>query len=387
MAAFCLAADLDDLEARLARMVVGATRDKTPITAAALQAPGAMTVLLKDALQPNLVQSLEGTPAFVHGGPFANIAHGCNSLVATRAALKLADIVVTEAGFGADLGAEKFFDIKCRLGGLAPDAAVIVATVRALKMHGGVEKSALGHEDLAALKKGVANLKRHIENVGKFGVPVVVGLNRFSSDTPAELDLVISEARALGVEAFVCDHWARGGAGAEDLARAVDRLAHSGRAAFKPLYPDALPLVEKLRTLAREIYRADDIRLEAAQAAQFADLESRGFGHLPICVAKTQYSFSADPKLMGAPTGYVMPVKSVSLARRRRLRRRRHGRHLKHARPAPEPRGRADQAEEWPRGGAVLTVRPPSPAKLGKERGVTQLSSHPCARALASGAP
>ncbi len=314
MAAFCLASDIDDLEARLGRMVVGYTYDKSPVTAAALKAEGAMSALLKEAIKPNLVQTLEGTPAFVHGGPFANIAHGCNSVVATRAALRLADYVVTEAGFGADLGAEKFFDIKCRKAGLKPAVAAVVATVRALKMHGGVAKDALGVENLAALKAGVANLARHIANIHKFGVPVVVAVNRFTADTDAELDLV---SRAVGdrfgLKVVVCDHWARGGAGAEGLAHAVAELADAGETQFQPLYPDDLGLWEKTRTIAREIYGADDVDADASVRAKFRALDAAGFGVLPICVAKTQYSFSDDPTRLGAPTGFNVTVKDVRL--------------------------------------------------------------------------
>ena len=314
MAAFCLALDLDDLEARLGRMVVGYARDRTPIVAAQLKAEGAMTVLLKDALKPNLVQTLEATPAIVHGGPFANIAHGCNSVTATRTALKLADYVVTEAGFGADLGAEKFFDIKCRIANLKPVAVVIVATVRALKMHGGAAKDALGSEDLPTLKKGLANLERHIANVRKFGVPAIVAINRFSADTPGELDLVKSSVgEAFGVEAIVCDHWARGGAGAEALAVAVAALADSGEAKFRPIYPDDMSLMDKTRTIAREIYGAEDVEAPPSVRKKFRDLEAAGWGRLPVCIAKTQYSFSDDPALLGAPTGHNVTVRDVRL--------------------------------------------------------------------------
>jgi formate--tetrahydrofolate ligase len=313
MAIFCLATDRADLEARLGRIVVGRTRDKRPITAAQLKATGAMSVLLKDALMPNLVQTLEGTPAFVHGGPFANIAHGCNSAIATRAALKLSDYTVTEAGFGADLGAEKFFDIKCRKSGLKPAAAVVVATVRALKMHGGMAKEALGQEDLVALQAGLANLTRHVGNIRKFGVPPIVAINHFVSDTPAEHELIAHYCRNhLGVEVVVCRHWAEGGAGAEELARRVVALAESGEADFEPLYPDTLPLWDKLETIAREIYGADGISGDIKVRARFAELEAGGYGRLPVCVAKTQYSFSADPTLRGAPTGHI--VREVRLS-------------------------------------------------------------------------
>ena len=314
MAAFCLATGIDDLEARLGKMVVAYSRDKRAITAADLKAEGAMAVLLKDALRPNLVQTIEGSPAFVHGGPFANIAHGCNSVMATATALKLGDYVVTEAGFGADLGAEKFFDIKCRKAGLKPAAAVIVATVRALKMHGGVPKDQLAHENLPALKTGLANLERHIANVRKFGVPVVVGVNRFVADTEDELALVESTVKAhFGAQAIVCEHWAKGGAGAAELARVVVALAEGGAAQFHPLYPDAMPLWEKTRTIAREIYGADDITADSSVRAQFKQLQEAGYGELPICVAKTQYSFSTDPALIGAPSGHVAPIREVRL--------------------------------------------------------------------------
>ena len=314
MAVFCLATDLSDLEARLGRMVAGYTRAKTPVTAGNLKAAGAMTALLRDALKPNLVQTLAGSPALVHGGPFANIAHGCNSVVATKAALKLGDYVVTEAGFGADLGAEKFFDIKCRKAGLAPAAAVVVATVRALKMHGGVSKDALAAESLTALRAGLANLARHIENLGKFGVPALVAINRFDADTPAELNLVRGAvAESFGVKSIVCEHWARGAAGAEELAHAVSTLADRGLADFRLLYPDAMSLWEKTRTIAREIYRADDIVATDSVRAKFRDLEGAGWGALPVCVAKTQYSFSENPALLGAPAGHRPTIRDVRL--------------------------------------------------------------------------
>jgi formate--tetrahydrofolate ligase len=315
MAIFCLASDLSDLEERLGRIVVGRTRGKRPVTAAELSAPGAMSVLLRDALMPNLVQTLEGTPAFVHGGPFANIAHGCNSVIATRAALKLADYVVTEAGFGADLGAEKFFDIKCRKAGLRPAVAVVVATVRALKMHGGVAKEALGSENLKALEAGLSNLARHVENIRKFGVPPIVAINHFTSDTAAEHALIQNFCRNhLGVEAVICRHWAEGGAGTEELATKVAALTDSGEADFAPLYPDAMPLRRKLETIAHEIYGAAGISTDLKVANRFAELEAAGYGHLPICVAKTQYSFSADPTLRGAPSGHVVPVRELRLS-------------------------------------------------------------------------
>ncbi len=315
MGIFCLASDLADLEERLGRIVIGRTRGKRPVTAAELSAPGAMTVLLQEALMPNLVQTLEGTPAFVHGGPFANIAHGCNSVIATRAALKLADYVVTEAGFGADLGAEKFFDIKCRKAGLKPAVAVVVATVRALKMHGGVARDMLGAENLPALEAGLANLARHVENIRKFGVPPIVAINHFVSDRAAEHALIQSFCRNhLGVEAVICRHWAEGGAGTEELATKVAALTESGEADFAPLYPDAMPLREKLEKIAHEIYGAAGISADARVTARFAELEAAGHGHLPICVAKTQYSFSADPTLRGAPSGHIVPVRELRLS-------------------------------------------------------------------------
>jgi formate--tetrahydrofolate ligase len=319
MAVFCLSRDLTDLEERLGRMVIGYRRDKTAVTAAELKAPGAMTVLLKDALAPNLVQTLEGNPAFVHGGPFANIAHGCNSVIATRAGLKLADYVVTEAGFGADLGAEKFFDIKCRKAGLKPAAAVIVATMRALKMHGGVPRDALAAENLPALRKGLANLDRHVRNVSKFGVPAVVAINNFVTDTAAEHELVRAFCRdQLGVDAIVCRSWGEGGAGAEDLARAVVALTATpesmdGRG-FRLLYPDSLPLWEKVRMIATEIYHASDILADKKIRDRFRELEADGHGNLPVCIAKTQYSFSTDPDLLGAPSGHAVPIREVRLA-------------------------------------------------------------------------
>ncbi len=314
MAVFCLAADLDDLKARLGRMVVGSRRDGSFITAADVKAHGAMAALLRDALMPNLVQTLEGSPALVHGGPFANIAHGCNSLMATRLGLKLADVVVTEAGFGADLGGEKFLDIKCRIGGLAPSCAVVVATVRALKMHGGVAKSALGPEDTAAVSRGVVNLSRHVENLRKFGLPVVVALNRFTGDTEAEFEVVRAAMAQQDTQICLCTHWADGAAGAEDLARAVQAAIAAKRARFKPLYADDLPLADKLRTVAREIYRAADVALPAPVLRKLASYEKAGFANVPVCIAKTQYSFSADPTLLGAPEGHVLPVRDVRLS-------------------------------------------------------------------------
>ncbi|MBI1648317.1 formate--tetrahydrofolate ligase [Hyphomicrobium sulfonivorans] len=314
MAILCLALDLKDLERRLGNIIVGYTRDKTPIRARELKADGAMTVLLKDALMPNLVQTLENNPAFIHGGPFANIAHGCNSVLATKTALKLADFVVTEAGFGADLGAEKFFDIKCRKAGLKPDAAVVVATVRALKMHGGVGKDGLKEENTAAVAKGCENLKRHLENMAKFGVPVAVGINRFITDTDAEVQEIVKAAEALGARAFVCTHWADGGAGTEDLARHIVALTDEGKAAFRPLYPEDMPLREKVKTIAQQIYRASDIACDASVETAFKDLEAGGFGNLPVCMAKTQYSFSTDPNKRGAPTDHVVAIRELRLS-------------------------------------------------------------------------
>ncbi len=314
MAVFCLADGLIDLEARLGRMVVAYTRAKKPVTASDLKAAGAMTALLRQALRPNLVQTLEGNPALVHGGPFANIAHGCNSLTATRAALKLADYVVTEAGFGADLGAEKFFDIKCRKAGLKPAGVVVVATARALKMHGGLPKSALGGEDLAALERGLANLQRHVANVRKFGVDVVVAVNRFDADSDAELALIQRfVAETCDARAVICDHWARGSAGAEELGRVAAQMADSSPLGFRTLYPDATPLWEKTRVIAREIYGAADIAADARVRAQFDELQAAGYGDLPICVAKTQYSFSAEPTLLGAPNGHTASIQDVRL--------------------------------------------------------------------------
>ena len=314
MAIFCLAKSLPDLQERLGRIVIGYTRDRDPVRAEAVNAPGPMTVLLKDAMSPNLVQTLEHNPAFIHGGPFANIAHGCNSVLATRTALKLADYVVTEAGFGADLGAEKFFDIKCRSAGLSPDAAVIVATVRALKMHGGVAKEDLGSENVQAVKDGCVNLQRHIENVKSYGVPVVVAINRFSADTDAEMAAVREATASLGVRAIDATHWADGGAGTMELAEEAVRLADSGESRFAPLYPDEMPLWEKISTIATRIYRADGITADQKTRNQISDLQAAGFGNLPVCIAKTQYSFSSDPNRKGAPTGHSLPVREVRLS-------------------------------------------------------------------------
>jgi formate--tetrahydrofolate ligase len=314
MAIFCLARDLDDLKNRLGNIVVAYTRDRKPVRARDLNAHGAMAVLLKEALAPNLVQTLEGTPAFIHGGPFANIAHGCNSVLATTTALKLADYVVTESGFGADLGGEKFMDIKCRKAGIAPDCMVLVATIRALKMHGGVKKEDLKSENLKALEAGMANLQRHVENVQKFGIVPVVSLNRFSADTDAEIKLVQEKCKALGIEALMADHWAMGGAGAADVARAVVKIAESGKSRLKLLYPDDMPLFEKIRTIAREIYRAKDVTADKAVRDQLASFEAMGYGKFPICIAKTQYSFSTNPDAKGAPSDHVINVREVRLS-------------------------------------------------------------------------
>jgi formate--tetrahydrofolate ligase len=313
MAILCLASDLADLEQRLGAIIIGYRRDKSPVFARDLKADGAMAVLLKEAMQPNLVQTLENNPALVHGGPFANIAHGCNSVIATKTALKLGDYVVTEAGFGADLGAEKFFDIKCRKAGLTPSAVVLVATVRALKMNGGVAKDALGAEDVAAVRRGSVNLARHLENLAKFGVPAVVAINHFSSDTADEIEAVRSVAVGLGAEAVVCRHWAEGSAGITELAAAVVRISE-GKSQFRPLYPDALPLFSKIERVATEIYRAGEVTADKAVRDQLADWERQGYGHLPVCMAKTQYSFSTDPSLRGAPEGHVVHVREVRLS-------------------------------------------------------------------------
>ncbi|WP_105415039.1 formate--tetrahydrofolate ligase [Neorhizobium sp. T25_27] len=314
MAILCLAADLKDLERRLGDIVIGYRFDRSPVFARDLKADKAMTVLLKDAMQPNLVQTLENNPAFVHGGPFANIAHGCNSVIATRTALKLGDYVVTEAGFGADLGAEKFFDIKCRKAGLKPDAAVIVATVRALKMNGGVRKEDLGQENVEALKRGAANLGRHIANVRKFGVPVVVAINHFTSDTEDEIAAIKDYAARHGADGIVCRHWAEGSAGIEELALKVVELAEGGQAKFQPLYPDHLPLLEKIEIIASKIYHAGEVTTDRGVRDQLKAWEEQGYGDLPICIAKTQYSFSTDPAQRGAPEGHIVHVREVRLS-------------------------------------------------------------------------
>ena len=314
MAIFCLASDLNDLRRRLGNIIVGYTRDKKPVRASDLKAQGAMTALLKDALAPNLVQTLEGTPAFIHGGPFANIAHGCNSVLATTTALKLADYVVTEAGFGADLGGEKFLDIKCRKAGLEPSCVVLVATIRALKMHGGVKKDDLKKEDLAALDAGMSNLRRHVENIRKFGLEPVISINRFSADSAAEIELVKSACAGLGVECQMSDHWAMGGDGATDTAHAVVRIAEKGAGRLKFIYPDDMPLFEKIRTIAQEIYRAKDVTADKAVKDQLTAFESLGYGTAPICVAKTQYSFSTNPDAKGAPVDHTINVREVRLS-------------------------------------------------------------------------
>ena len=314
MAVFCLARNLGDLQDRLGRMQVASRRDGSAVTAQDLQADGAMAALLRDALAPNLVQTLEGSPALIHGGPFANIAHGCNSVMATRLGLKLADTVVTEAGFGADLGGEKFLDIKCPSAGLTPQCAVVVATLRALKMHGGVAKSDLGREDPAAVQRGLVNLARHVENLQKFGLPVVVALNQFVSDTPREFAVVQAAMKDRGIETVLCTHWANGAAGAEALARAVLARIESGEARYKPLYPASLGLADKIRTVAQQIYRASDIALAPAVTKRLQSFEAAGHRDLPVCIAKTQYSFSADPTAMGAPVNHVLPVREVRLS-------------------------------------------------------------------------
>ncbi|MFN0025284.1 MAG: formate--tetrahydrofolate ligase [Parvularculaceae bacterium] len=314
MAILCLSENLGDLERRLGAIIIGWRRDKSPVTAKDLKADGAMAALLKDAILPNLVQTLENNPAILHGGPFANIAHGCNSVIATRTGLMLADYVVTEAGFGADLGAEKFFDIKCRAAGLSPKAAVIVATVRALKMNGGVTRENLGAENAVAVTAGAVNLARHIENVRGFGVPVVVAINEFSSDTPAEIAAVEAAAERAGARVVLCRHWAQGSAGAEALARAVVELVDSGKARFRPLYPDAMPLKEKIGTIAEKIYRAARVDFTPAAERALASFEKLGFANLPVCMAKTQTSFSDDPTGLGAPEGHVLHVREARLA-------------------------------------------------------------------------
>ncbi len=314
MAILCLAKDLADLQQRLGDMIVAYRRDRSPVFCRDIKADGAMTVLLKDAMQPNLVQTLENNPAFVHGGPFANIAHGCNSVIATTTALKLADYVVTEAGFGADLGAEKFMNIKCRKAGLAPSAVVLVATVRAMKMNGGVAKNDLNAENVAAVQAGCPNLGRHIENLKSFGVPVVVAINHFVKDTDAEVQAVQDYCAEMGTEAILSKHWADGSAGSETLARRVAEIADSDAADFSPLYPDEMSLADKVQTICKKIYRADEAVMDQKILDQLQDWESQGYGHLPVCMAKTQYSFSTDPTQRGAPTGHVVPVREVRIS-------------------------------------------------------------------------
>ena len=314
MAILCLSKDLKDLEERLGSMIVAYRRDRSPVYARDIKAEGAMTVLLKDAMQPNLVQTLENNPAFVHGGPFANIAHGCNSVIATQTALKLADYVVTEAGFGADLGAEKFMNIKCRKAGLAPDCVVLVATVRAMKMNGGIAKADLGGENVAAVEKGCANLGRHIGNLKSFGVPVVVAINHFVTDTEAEVQAVKDYVKSQGSEAIVSQHWEFGSKGSAELAKRVAEIADSGVSQFAPLYPDEMPLFEKIERIAKGIYRADEVIADKKIRDQLKLWEEQGYGNLPVCMAKTQYSFSTDPSLRGAPTGHSVPVREVRLS-------------------------------------------------------------------------
>jgi len=314
MAIMCLATSLSDLKDRLSRMIVGYTSDDQPVTAGQLKATGALALLLKDALKPNLVQTLENTPAIIHGGPFANIAHGCNSVTTTKTALKIADYVVTEAGFGADLGAEKFFDIKCRFADLKPDVAVIVATVRALKNHGGVAKADLGAENMKALEDGFGNLERHIENVHKFGVPAVVAINAFPTDTEKELKFVEDACRKLGADVVLSEVWAKGGEGGVELAKKVVEVAEKGAAKFKPLYPAEMPLKQKIETIAKEIYRADGVEFSAKASKELDKFEKLGFGNLPICVAKTQYSFSDNPNLKGAPKGFNISVSNARIS-------------------------------------------------------------------------
>ncbi|MCH1426051.1 MAG: formate--tetrahydrofolate ligase, partial [Alphaproteobacteria bacterium] len=314
MAILCLAKDLADLQQRLGDMIIAYRRDRSPVFCRDIKADGAMTVLLKDAMQPNLVQTLENNPAFVHGGPFANIAHGCNSVIATTTALKLADYVVTEAGFGADLGAEKFMNIKCRKAGLAPSAVVLVATVRAMKMNGGVAKNDLNAENVAAVQAGCPNLGRHIENLKSFGVPVVVAINHFVKDTDAEVQAVQDYCAEMGTEAIVSKHWADGSAGSENLARRVAEIVDSDAADFSPLYPDEMSLADKVQTICKKIYRADEAVMDKKILDQLQDWESQGYGHLPVCMAKTQYSFSTDPTQRGAPTGHVVPVREVRIS-------------------------------------------------------------------------
>ena len=314
MAVFCLATDLDDLQKRIGNIVIGYTRKKEPVKVSQLDVQGAMTALLRDAFQPNLVQTLENNPALMHGGPFANIAHGCNSVIATKTALKMADYVVTEAGFGADLGAEKFFDIKCRKAGLHPDAVVLVATTKALKMHGGIDKTNLTAENVDAIKKGCENLGRHIRNIGQYGVPVTVGINGYVTDTENEHQAIIDYCKQFDVECKISTHWSDGGKGAEDLARHVTEMIEHQKSQFRTLYDDNMLLWEKVRHIARSIYGAEDIIADKKVRAQFEEFEKAGYGHYPVCMAKTQYSFSTDPQLMGAPSGHDVPIREIRLA-------------------------------------------------------------------------
>ena len=314
MAILCLATDLADLENRLGNIIVAYRRDRSPVYARDIKADGAMTVLLQQAMQPNLVQTLENNPAFVHGGPFANIAHGCNSVVATTTALKLADFVVTEAGFGADLGAEKFMNIKCRKAGLKPEAVVIVATVRAMKMNGGVSRADLGEENVDAVKKGCPNLGRHIENLEQFGVPTVVAINHFVTDTDTEVQAIKDYVTSQGSEAVLCKHWTEGSKGTTELAKKIVEIVESGTAQYAPLYPDEMPLIEKIETIAKRIYRADEVLADAKIRKQLIDWEEQGYGNLPVCMAKTQYSFTTDPNRRGAPTGHSLPIREVRLS-------------------------------------------------------------------------
>jgi len=314
MAIFCLAKDLKDLENRIGNITIAYTRDKKPIYARDLKAQGPVTVLLKEAIRPNATQTLENNPAIIHGGPFANIAHGCNSVIATKAGLKLSDYVVTEAGFGADLGAEKFLDIKCRKSGIKPDCVVIVATIRALKMHGGLKKNVLKDENINALKKGLVNIERHINNTKKFGLPVAVAINHFITDTDNEVNALVDYCKTLGVKASICTHWSKGGEGAKDLAKTVVEICENNTNTFKFLYQDKLPLFKKIQTIAQEIYHASEVVADTKIREQLKDFEKRGYGKLPICIAKTQYSFSTDPNLKGAPTGHVLPIREVRLS-------------------------------------------------------------------------
>ncbi len=314
MAIFCLAKDLKDLENRIGNITIAYTRDKKPIYARDLKAQGPVTVLLKEAIRPNATQTLENNPAIIHGGPFANIAHGCNSVIATKAGLKLSDYVVTEAGFGADLGAEKFLDIKCRKSGIKPDCVVIVATIRALKMHGGLKKNVLKDENINALKKGLVNIERHINNTKKFGLPVAVAINHFITDTDNEVNALVDYCKTLGVKASICTHWSKGGEGAKDLAKTVVEICENSTNTFKFLYQDELPLFKKIQTIAQEIYHASEVVADTKIREQLKDFEKRGYGKLPICIAKTQYSFSTDPNLKGAPTGHVLPIREVRLS-------------------------------------------------------------------------